>query len=104
MTKTVCDICGKEMATTIFTDAIGNLNCCVSSFGRKWDICNDCRADFNRWMDIRKSGSTTKEQTGYWMIGPYGFKCSKCLIVHKHNSIYCPSCGTRMVESPESEE
>ena len=32
MTKTICDICGKM-----------------------WDICPECREDFNRWMVIRKS-------------------------------------------------
>lgn len=35
MTKTVCDICGKEMPTATFTDAIENMNFCISSHGEK---------------------------------------------------------------------
>lgn len=56
MTKTVCDICGKEMATTKFVDPIENMNFCISSHGKIWDICTECREDLNRWMTIRRSG------------------------------------------------
>lgn len=53
---------------------------------------------------IEKMESVTPQpKTGYWIIRHGSFKCSKCLIVHKYHSIYCPSCGARMVESPESE-
>jgi len=37
-------------------------------------------------------------KTGYWIKGLHGFKCSKCLIVHSCTSIYCPSCGAKMIE------
>ena len=37
-------------------------------------------------------------KTGRWIITPHGPKCSKCLIVHSHTSIFCPSCGAKMVE------
>lgn len=45
-----------------------------------------------------------QQKVGHWIKRPNGFKCSKCLIVHKYHSIYCPSCGARMTESLESEE
>lgn len=54
MTKTVCDICGKEMPTSIFGD-IKNMNFCISSHGRTWDICTKCRESLNRWMTMRKA-------------------------------------------------
>jgi len=53
MTKTTCDICGKDMPTSVFTDSITELNFCISSYGVKWDICNECREEFNKWMNGR---------------------------------------------------
>ena len=55
MTKTVCDICGKDMSSTMYKELISDLNFCISSYGKMWDICSECREDFNRWMVIRKS-------------------------------------------------
>ena len=52
MIKTVCDICGKEMPS-IKADTIDNLKLCISSYGKKWDICTECRESFNRWITIR---------------------------------------------------
>lgn len=60
MTKTVCDICGKEMPTATFTDAIENMNFCISSHGKKWDICTECRVSLNKWMTIRRAESEKK--------------------------------------------
>lgn len=54
MTKTVCDICGEEMATIKFIGAIEDQNFCISSYGRMWDICTECRISLNRWMTIRR--------------------------------------------------
>lgn len=54
MTKTICDICGEEIPTILTSDAIYNLNFCISSYGKMWDICNECREDLNGWMAIRK--------------------------------------------------
>ncbi len=56
MTKTVCNICGKEMPTTKHVDKIEDLNFCMSSNGEIWDICIECREDLNRWMTIRRKG------------------------------------------------
>ena len=60
MTKTVCDICGREMPTTKHVDKIENLNFCISSHGKIWDICVKCREDLNRWMTIRKQEQGNK--------------------------------------------
>lgn len=55
MKKTICDICGKEMPTAKFTDNIEDLNFCISSHGRIWDVCTECRAGLDRWIAIRKA-------------------------------------------------
>lgn len=56
MTKTICDICGKVIPTQPMPkEHINYLNFCISSYGKMWDICPECREDFNRWMVIRKS-------------------------------------------------
>lgn len=61
MTKTVCDICGKEMPTAKYADTIEDLKFCISSHGKIWDICNECRASLSKWMTIRKAESGEKE-------------------------------------------
>lgn len=61
MTRTTCDICGKEMPTAKFVDTIENLNFCISSHGKVWDICVECRESLNRWMTIRRHGCDKKE-------------------------------------------
>ena len=43
------------MSTTTPKDPIYDLKFCISSYGKMWDICPECREDFNRWMVIRKS-------------------------------------------------
>lgn len=55
MTKTTCDICGKEMPTLKFADTVEDLNFCISSPGRIWDICDPCRIALNKWMNMRKA-------------------------------------------------
>lgn len=57
MTKTVCDICGKEMPTETFVKQIKDCNFCISSHGRAWDICNKCRERLNAWINERKTES-----------------------------------------------
>ena len=63
MTKTVCDICGKEMPTSKYADTIEDMNFCISSHGRIWDICEACRIGLNKWMTIRKAKREKKEGT-----------------------------------------
>lgn len=60
MTKTVCDICGKEMPTAM---TIGTADFYISSHGRVWDICTGCRVSLNKWMRIRK-GESEEEADG----------------------------------------
>lgn len=57
MTKTVCDICGKDMPTEKFTGTIRDLNFCISSYGKIWDICTECLVDLNKWMTKRRAES-----------------------------------------------
>ena len=57
MTKTVCDICGKEMPT-IKADTIENHEFCISSYGEIWNICTECRESLNRWITIRSRKRT----------------------------------------------
>ena len=46
-----------------------------------------------------------KMRKGHWIIKKNGHaKCSKCLIVHPYPSIFCPSCGAKMVEPQERSE
>ena len=60
MTKTVCDICGKEMPSSILGDTIKNMNFCISSYGKIWDICNECRVSLNGWITVRRQESEDK--------------------------------------------
>ena len=53
MRKTVCDICGKEMPEMLFGN-IGDYKFCISSYGRIWDVCSDCRNDLNKWIEERR--------------------------------------------------
>ena len=61
MTKTVCDICGKEMPSEIYSKPIKDYKFCISSFGRAWDICIECRDELDKWMKKRKAESEDKE-------------------------------------------
>jgi len=64
MTKTVCDICGEEMpSTAIFVKDIKNFNFSMSSYGRIWDICTDCRESLNRWITMRKQKGEIRNDT-----------------------------------------
>jgi hypothetical protein len=48
------------------------------------------------WIPRQEIIGVDKE--GNEMSATVGYKCSKCLIVHPRTSIYCPSCGAKMVE------
>lgn len=52
MTITICDICGKQ--TEKSTEPVSVYKFAISSYGRVWDICNDCRESLNRCMTMRK--------------------------------------------------
>lgn len=57
MTKTICDICGKEMPLEIFAKPVKDYKFCISSYGRAWDICGKCRDELNKWIEKRKAES-----------------------------------------------
>lgn len=61
MTKTVCDICGKEMPLEIYVKPIKDYKFCISSYGTAWDICTECRNELNEWMKKRKAESEAEE-------------------------------------------
>lgn len=52
MTITTCDICGKQ--TEKSTKQLSVYNFAISSHGRVWDICDDCRESLNKWITMRK--------------------------------------------------
>ena len=51
------------------------------------------------WIPIQEIIGVDKE--GNEISATVGYKCSKCLIVHPHTSIFCPSCGAKMIEPQE---
>lgn len=51
MTKTICDICGNEMPTDTYPRTIAEHNFCISSYGKVWDVCNNCR---NELLELLK--------------------------------------------------
>lgn len=62
MNKTVCDICGKEMPLGIFSRAIKDYNFCISSNGKVWDVCTECRDELKVWIRKRKAESEVKDE------------------------------------------
>ena len=57
MTKTACDICGKDMPLEIYSRSIKDYKFCISSYGRAWDICNECRNELDKWIKKRQAKS-----------------------------------------------
>lgn len=50
MTKTICDICGNDMPLEIYSSSTKDYKFCISSYGKVWDICINCRNELNEWM------------------------------------------------------
>ena len=61
MTKTICDICGKDMPLEIHSRPIRDYKFCISSYGNMWDICDECRNELDRWIKKRKAESENKQ-------------------------------------------
>ncbi|MBP5595496.1 MAG: hypothetical protein J6Y02_08940 [Pseudobutyrivibrio sp.] len=53
MTITICDICGKQTEPSI--EQLAAYKFAISSHGRVWDICDDCREELNRCMCGRRA-------------------------------------------------
>lgn len=54
MVKTTCDICGKEMRSSN-SQPISTYKFCISSYGKQWDVCLDCRDKLFKWIEARKA-------------------------------------------------
>ena len=55
----ICDICGDKIPTIKFVDDnIKDLNFCISSYGKVWDICDKCRVNLNKWIDMQRKETT----------------------------------------------
>ncbi len=54
MIKTICDICGNDMPLEMIR-SIKDYNFCISSHGRVWDICSECRNELDKWIKQRKA-------------------------------------------------
>lgn len=62
MKITICDICGDEIPTIKFVDDnIKDLNFCISSHGKIWDICDKCRVNLNKWIAMQRKESQKDE-------------------------------------------
>ena len=81
------DLISREETLTAFADYVGS-GMSMNDFDALWDI-------------VAKMPSVNPTKTGHWIKRPQGFKCSKCLIIHSHTSIFCPSCGAKMFEPQE---
>lgn len=55
MTKTICDICGNDMPLKIYSKSTKDCNFFISSYGKVWDICIECRNELDEWMKKRKA-------------------------------------------------
>lgn len=56
MKKTVCDICEKEIIETIdFLENVREHEFAISSYGRIWDICQNCRGDLLKWIQCKNT-------------------------------------------------
>lgn len=61
MTKTICDICGKQMPLEIYVRPIKDYQFCIASYGKAWDICSECSDELDKWIKKRKAESKDKE-------------------------------------------
>lgn len=55
MTKTICDVCGKEIPSLKLLKHDANFDFNISSPGKLWDVCSECRAEFKKWVKERRS-------------------------------------------------
>ena len=53
MTKTICDICKREIPTSIYSSQISEVQFSIKYNGRYLDVCDKCKKDFSEWMNKR---------------------------------------------------
>ena len=62
MTKTICDICGKEIGLYMYpAKELKDMQFAISSHGRIWDVCQECRDDLWIWIKDRKERPVCQE-------------------------------------------
>ena len=64
MTKTICDICGKEMGLymiPLLKDNLKDMQFAITTHGRIWDVCQECRDDLWIWIKDRKECPVCQE-------------------------------------------
>ena len=67
MTKTVCDICGKEMLVERSIVPISMQKFCITSYGKAWDICDECRTSLNDWITTHKQQAESVDISPNWV-------------------------------------
>ena len=90
--------CDDAISRQAVLDAIGRVGMCKCSTN-EIEAVSECTRAVKALPPV-----TAEPKTGHWIKRPHGFKCSNCLIVHSHTSIFCPSCGTKMVEQSATKE
>lgn len=90
--------CSDAISRQAVLDAIGRVGMCKCSTN-EIEAVSECTRAVKALPPV-----TAEPKTGHWIKRPHGFKCSNCLIVHSHTSIFCPSCGAKMVEESEEQE
>lgn len=57
MTKVVCDLCGKDVNTSVLLRPIGNYRVALVQYGDTLDLCENCKIALDKWISERKSES-----------------------------------------------
>lgn len=65
MRITICDICGKEMHSSMFAGTVIDSNFAISQNGKQWDICDKCRTALNRFIEERRAESEAADEQGH---------------------------------------
>lgn len=61
MQKIVCDICGKEIGIDNLK-GIKEHQFVISTFGRIWNICQNCRGDLLIWIRSRRESEDDRHK------------------------------------------
>lgn len=63
MTKTICDICGKEIPSIKFVDPNEKrVDFTISSHEKVWDICDECKLGIYNSMTIMRKQAMKEER------------------------------------------
>ena len=64
MTKTICDLCGKDTQTDKHLGEARDYIYNITNYGTPIDLCVGCRRELHEWIDKRKeeNGMLKKEE------------------------------------------